>query len=137
MKNIFLLALVMISFVACSQQQKGKTVATNTQTGGLISPTGFNEKLQKEKGVLIDVRTPGEYKKGHLKGARLLDIFSDNFETEIDKLDKNATYFVYCATGGRSGECAELMQKKGFKKVYDMDGGIRKWQSEGLPVDTN
>lgn len=136
-KNIFLMSLIMISFAACSQQQKGKSSTANTQSGGLISPAVFNEKLQKEKGVLIDVRTPGEYKKGHLKGARLLDIFSDNFETEIDKLDKNATYFVYCAAGGRSGECAELMQKKGFKKVYDMDGGIRKWQSEGLPVETN
>ena len=82
------MSLIMISFAACSQQQKGKTVASNTQTGGVISPAGFNEKLQKEKGVLIDVRTPGEYKKGHLKGARLLDIFSDNFE--ISKFAKTS-----------------------------------------------
>lgn len=137
MKNIILSLFIVISFAACSQQQKGKSTSSEPQAGGLITPSAFYQKIQSEKGALIDVRTPGEYKKGHLKGARLLDIFSDNFEAEIDKLDKNATYFVYCGTGGRSAECAEMMQKKGFKKVYDMDGGIRKWQSEGLPVETN
>lgn len=101
----------------------------------LLSPKEFAAKMQTETGTLIDVRTTSEYKKGHLKSARLLDIFSDQFESEIDKLDKNATYYVYCAKGGRSGEATEMMSKKGFKKVYDMDGGFSKWSAEGLPVE--
>jgi phage shock protein E len=101
----------------------------------LVSPKVFHERLQKGGVVLIDVRTPGEFKKGHLKGARLLDIFSDDFEIQINKLDRKVTYMVYCGIGGRSAECTELMRKKGFTSVYDLDGGIKRWRNEGFPIE--
>ena len=101
----------------------------------LVSPTVFAEALKKEKGVLLDIRTPGEYKKGHLKGSILMDFFRDDFEKSLDKLDKHKTYFIYCGIGGRSEECGVMMENKGFKKVYDMDGGISKWKAAGLPIE--
>lgn len=101
----------------------------------LVSPQVFAEALKKEKGVLLDIRTPGEYKKGHLKGSILMDFFRDDFEKSLDKLDKNKTYFIYCGIGGRSEECGGMMESKGFKKVYDLDGGISRWKAAGLPVE--
>ncbi len=108
--------------------------AFQIQTVTLLPPKEFNRVLQTEKGVLIDIRTPGEFKKGHIKGALMLDFFSDNFEKELDKLDKKKTYFIYCGIGGRSEECGEMMAKKKFKKVYDLDGGINRWKAEALPI---
>ena len=48
----------------------------------------------------------------------------DSFENEISKLDTNITVFVYCASGGRSSEAADMMRKKGFQKIIDLDGGF-------------
>jgi rhodanese-related sulfurtransferase len=120
------------ALTGCSQKQ------SNTQGADAIvlaAPKDFAQQIVTEKGILLDVRTPGEWKKGHLKDARHLDIFRDDFESEINKLDTNTTVYVYCASGGRSSEAAELMLKKGFRKVVDMDGGFMRWKSEGLPFE--
>jgi len=111
------------------------SITIQAQSIKLLSPKEFELTLKKEKGILIDIRTPGEYKKGHLKGAILLDFFRDDFEKELSKLDKKKTYFIYCGIGGRSEECGELMKKKGFRLVYDLDGGISRWKAEGLPIE--
>jgi rhodanese-related sulfurtransferase len=127
--SFLLICMVFSFFTACSQNVKSISGVV------LISPQEFQQKLSTEKGIIIDVRTPSEYNKGHLKNARLLNLFDDTFEQEIDKLDKKETYFVYCAVGGRSSEAAEMMKKKGFKLVYNMDGGFNKWNSLKLPVE--
>lgn len=137
-RNILLTAIIFTFLTACSQNPKTKqaeTSASATPQVVLLSPADFQQKLQADKGVILDVRTPQEYKKGHLKDARLLNIFDDNFEADINKLDKNIPYYVYCQSGGRSAEAAELMNKKGFKLVYDMDGGFGKWRSANLPFE--
>jgi len=136
-KIIFTLHIIIVfTFISCGQSSKPaiSNTATPQQNIQLLSPAAFQEAMNKQNGVLIDVRTPGEYNKGHLKGARLLNIFDDNFEAEINKLDKNAIYYVYCASGGRSDECVQMMKIKGFMNVYDLDGGFSSWQKEGLPV---
>ncbi|TAE59522.1 MAG: rhodanese-like domain-containing protein, partial [Bacteroidetes bacterium] len=51
------------------------------------------------------------------------------------KLDKSQPVFVYCAVGGRSGRSAQTLQQLGFTQVYDLEGGITRWQQEGLPVE--
>lgn len=136
LKLIAIIAFSSLSFSACSQKPSGKASSqTNQNKYELLSPSDFNKRLQTEPGVLIDVRTPNELKKGMIKNAVSLDIFRDDFEAEIDKLDKSKTYYVYCAAGGRSGEASELMQKKGFAHVIDLDGGFTKWKNEGLPVE--
>lgn len=143
MKFIYTIIAAGFVLTACGQKsQTSQTIAASTEqkadTGKVITvvtPQEFSTRMQTSPGVLLDVRTPGEYKKGFIKGARLLDIFSDNFDTELNKLDRNATYYVYCASGGRSAECAEKMQDLGFKHVYDLDGGMGAWRNAGLPVE--
>jgi thioredoxin 1 len=94
----------------------------------------FAQKLAATNVQLIDVRTPGEYEQDHLKNAVNIDINSDDFEQRIGKLNKKMPVLVYCLSGGRSSSAASKMQDMGFTEVYNMDGGIMKWQSAGKPV---
>jgi rhodanese-related sulfurtransferase len=135
MRNLFFLLFSIVSITGCSQKTPSPSSTQQKPEVRLVAPKEFATEMEARKGVLLDVRTPGEYKKGHLKNARLLDLFSDNFLDEINKLDTTQTYFVYCAIGGRSAEVCELMQQKGFQLVFDMDGGFNKWKQDGLPYE--
>ena len=129
MKKYFLnfLAVVGILF---------STACTNGQQASKenLSPVDFSKKLaEKPTASLVDVRTPGEYSKGHLQNARNIDWNGGDFETDISQLDKGTPVFVYCLSGGRSSSAASKMRSMGFKEVYELQGGIVKWRSEGLP----
>ncbi|HEX3007169.1 MAG TPA: rhodanese-like domain-containing protein [Bacteroidales bacterium] len=86
--------------------------------------------LGTEKGwTVIDVRTPAEFKEGHVPGALNIDIHQDDAFTKIGKLKKDGKYIVYCRTKNRSGVAADYMVKNGFKTVYQMIDGIGGWNS--------
>ena len=104
-----------------------------------IEPKEVFTILEKHRGnpeyIPLDVRTPGEYEEGHIENATFLNIKSKDFEDELEKLDKNKKYFVYCRSGVRSNKGANLMKKHGFKEVYNIVGGIEKWKSNRLPIE--
>jgi thioredoxin 1 len=101
-----------------------------------LSADEFQQKIQSTKnGQLVDVRTPGEYKKGHLKQAKNIDYKNPAFTEQIKSLDKNKPVFVYCLGGVRSAAAAEILHQNGFKEIYDMKGGYVKWTADGKPVD--
>jgi len=124
--------LILFTLNACGQQ----TAKQEEQKFSLLPPAEFKAALEKEtEAQLIDVRTPAEVKKGHLKGAKNLNLFDDDFKQQLEKLDKEKPVYVYCQVGGRSGECAAMLKEMGFKNITDMDGGFSKWQKAGLPVE--
>ncbi len=84
--------------------------------------------------VILDVRTPKEYAKEHLENANNIDVNSSDFEDEVEKLDKNKKYIVYCKAGVRGCKAVDLMKKHDFKEVNNITGGIDKWKSKRLPV---
>ena len=89
-----LLAICIFSALATfAQPKKKQQLMEQKNVVVLLSPEKFQQKMKSDKGAIIDVRTLPEYKKGHLKGAVLLDIFNDSFETEMNRLDKKATYY--------------------------------------------
>lgn len=126
--------LLLLTLNACSQNKRKPAAAGQHPTYEVLAPEEFQNRMKAEPGILIDVRTPQETSKGMIPGARALNLFDDNFDAELNKLDKSKTYYVYCGVGGRSSEASEIMQKKGFKHVVDLEGGIRRWSSQGLPV---
>ncbi|MBF0278521.1 MAG: rhodanese-like domain-containing protein [SAR324 cluster bacterium] len=83
---------------------------------------------------IVDVRTPAEYSEGHIQNSSLVDFYSKTFTEELQKLDRDKTYLVYCRSGNRSGKTLTMMQKLGFKKVYNMSGGFLAWNAEKLPA---
>ena len=84
--------------------------------------------------VLLDIRTPEEVEAGHLPGAIDLDFRSGSFRDEIDTLDREAIYLIYCRTANRSGQAFDMMAQMGFTKVYDMQGGVAVWSELGYPL---
>jgi rhodanese-related sulfurtransferase len=84
--------------------------------------------------VVLDIRTPKEYKAGHLAKAKNIDYYEDDFKSDLGKLDKSKTYLVHCASGGRSSRSLAVFSKLGFKSVVHLDGGYKGWAKAGLPV---
>ena len=77
---------------------------------------------------IIDVRTPDEFDDGYIEGARLLNIQdSSKFMAELEKLEKDKDYFVYCRSGRRSEMACQIMEKAGIKNAYNLQGGILDW----------
>lgn len=74
--------------------------------------------------VIIDVRTPGEYAEGHLRGALNIDIQSPDFAAQVMELDKDGEYFIYCRTGNRSGQAIASMSQMGFTTMFN-GGGLQ------------
>lgn len=100
-----------------------------------LSPDSFRQQVANHlDGQLIDVRTPEEFAKGHLKNARNININDGSFATEIARLEKDKPVFVYCLGGGRSANAAEKMQRLGFNTIYDLKGGILAWEGKGFPI---
>ncbi|RED48305.1 rhodanese-like domain-containing protein [Seonamhaeicola aphaedonensis] len=118
--------LVFTTFIACNSTAQNKA---------LISADKMKTMLLKDKTIqLIDVRTPKEFEEGHIKNANNIDFYSETFKEEITKLDPNKTLLLYCRSGGRSGKTSKILQELGFKKVYDLEGGILKWKEKGFKL---
>jgi rhodanese-related sulfurtransferase len=125
MKKIFVLLTLFISSISFSQTKIEHVDAAT-----------FKKFIDDKKSFLIDLRTDDELKnKGFIKGALQIDYFKKDAESVISKLDKKKTYLIYCAGGGRSGECAELMQKQGFTHVVDLEKGFDDWKKKGFEVE--
>jgi len=84
--------------------------------------------------IILDVRTPEEFADGHIENAINLDYYSETFGDELNKLDKNKTYLVYCRSGRRSRNALDIMEELNFREAYNMSGGIIEWKAEGLPT---
>lgn len=128
MKKILLSLLTAISFgtTGCSAQSDGINV---------LSPKDFTEQAKADTtAIILDVRTPGEYKEEHLAGAQQLDFLNTSaFDAGIKQLDNTHTYYVYCRSGKRSHNACIKMKKQGLK-VFDMEGGIPNWKKLGMPT---
>jgi len=77
--------------------------------------------------IIIDVRTPEEYNKGHIENAINIDYYNPNFQTELKKLDKTKEYLIHCKSGSRSGKTLNIMKNLNFKNVLNLKGGINGW----------
>jgi len=93
-----------------------------------LNSSEFSQKLNEDKdGVLLDIRTPGEYSQGHIPNSTLMDIYNPSFVEDIQKLDRDKNYYLYCRSGNRSHHAGKMMKKLGFKTVYNLKSGILGW----------
>ena len=97
----------------------------------------FAEAIAQEGVAILDVRTPEEFAEGFIEGARNIDFYRDDFEIEINSLDKESSYALYCRSGKRSGQAAQMMQEAGFLSVSNLDGGMIDWANAGMPRVNN
>lgn len=85
--------------------------------------------------VILDVRTPAEFREGHIAGAKNMDFFGGKFDVDIASLPKNSKVLVYCKSGQRSAGAVEELHKVGIKDVIHMTDGLAGWQKSKLPVE--
>ena len=122
MKNLLLL-FVVFQLTSC-QSQQSKTIET-------IDGKTYSDKLSNTKNPqLLDVRTPEEYAVEHLENASNVNWNGNDFVSKVEKLDKSQPVFVYCKVGGRSSQAANKLAELGFAAIYNLDGGIMKWQGK-------
>ncbi len=127
-RSFLFVAFLFLTTFSCKEAE------SNSSTVELITVEEMDSLLAIGKVKLIDVRTPKEYAEGHLEGAVNIDFSDENFEALIAKVDKSKPVAVYCGKGGRSGKCSAYMKEAGFKKIYDLDGGITEWKFKGKQV---
>ena len=88
----------------------------------------FQKQISQDKNaMLLDVRTSDEFSSGHIAGAENFDISDASFSRKLALLDKNKSYYVYCRSGGRSGQACSVMADLGFTKVYNLNRGVLGW----------
>lgn len=86
--------------------------------------------------IILDVRTPEEYEGKHIPGSVLLPL-EDLRKNAFAKIpDKNATIMIYCWTGRRAQDSAQLLAEKGYKNVYEF-GGLVDWNGEVEGTEVN
>ena len=96
----------------------------------------FADAASRPGVVLLDVRSPEEFAAGHLPGAVNINVEDSGFADAIAKLDKNATYAVYCQSGRRSGIATSQMAEAGFATLFDLQGGVQAWKQAGGELTT-
>jgi phage shock protein E len=100
-----------------------------------LAPDEVVELLERDPDVvLLDVRTPEEVAEGALAGATVIDLQGPDFEQQVDALDPDATYAIYCRSGNRSGQAAEVMRDRGFSDLYNA-GAYADLEAAGLATD--
>jgi thioredoxin len=121
--KFFSLLLLSFLFISCNGQTSN---AVKT-----IDAKSFAEKLKtNENPQLLDVRTPEEYGVEHIGNAKNVNWNGDDFVAKVNSYDKSKPIFVYCKVGGRSAQAANKLAELGFKEIYNLNGGIMKWNAE-------
>jgi hypothetical protein len=92
-----------------------------------VNAATFNTLMSEPNGIILDVRTPAEFKQSSIDGGINIDCMGSNFAKKIAELDKSKTYFVYCRSGNRSGSACKLMGNAGFENLYNLSGGLMGW----------
>lgn len=101
-----------------------------------ISQTELMQRIETgHEQLLLDVRSPEEYREGHVPGA--VNISHDQLEARVAEIGshKNKDVVLYCRSGRRASIAAEILQSAGFSKLQHLDGDMFDWQGNSkLPV---
>ena len=125
--NLLNLLFIGFLFISCNGQTTAKYES--------IEAVNFSAKIKSiPQATIIDVRSPEEYAGQHIENAVNIDWNGTTFESNIIKYDKSKPIFVYCMSGGRSKKAAERLAELGFNKIFELQGGIMKWNAAGLSV---
>lgn len=120
--SLITLLFSVLSVVSCTGQSDQRTSFVAGE---------FTQKLAATpNALLLDVRTPAEFSGRHLKNAVNMNWNDPAFKNKVATLDKSAPVFVYCLSGVRSAEAATYLREKGFKEVYELEGGTVKGMNE-------
>lgn len=134
-KLLIVLSIVFVAnIMSCKEESKDKSKDKGEVK--VVSPEEMETLLELDDVQLVDVRTPEEYSEGYIAKSQNIDFRSPTFDEDINELDKEKPVLLYCRSGRRSAQCAQKLIDAGFVKIYDLNGGISKWEHEGLEIKT-
>lgn len=99
-----------------------------------LTTVGLTEMVNREKGVMVDLRSVADFNKGHIHGSvnipftKLKDSFKD-----LEKY-KDSPMIMVCNTGMQAGAASTMLRAQGFADVHKLKGGIQSWTAENLPL---
>jgi phage shock protein E len=132
MNLVYLLLPSLAILIAGNLQGAERKVEKKYKT---VRVAEFDKLRADKKAVVLDVRTPEEYSAGHIAGSTNIDFNADDFDKKISKLDKDKTYLVHCAAGGRSARACSKLDKLKFEHLYNLEGGMGAWEKAGKPIE--
>ena len=125
LKQLLYFSFCFVSLVSCSQT---KTNTINVET--------FEQGISQPNVQVLDVRTAGEYKTGHLKNALQANYNnSKEFKDRVQHLEKSKPIYIYCLSGVRSENAMTILTEMGFTNLYHLKGGINAWKQNNKPVE--
>lgn len=126
------LSITIVLLVMCAMP----SLAQAPTKARALTPKQAQQVMTTTPGIVIlDIRTPEEYRSGHIKGAENMDFYSRDFQKDLNALDKTKPYLIYCRTGRRSNVTIKYMEQMGFENILHMAKGIMDWTGRGLPLE--
>ena len=100
-----------------------------------VEPEAVQENMRSPEVVIVDVRSPAEYKGelGHVPGSQLMVL--DTLDQRIQELPKDKAIIFVCRSGGRSARASAFAMSLGFTEVYNMQGGMIRWNERGFKTE--
>ena len=126
-----LIGTVVIAFwlTGCNTKDREKETSSSLEVAEFAEM--INDPSEK---VILDVRTPEEFNEGHIRYAKLINFYDEDFKQQIGQLDKQVPVYVYCASGVRSDKAATLLREEGFREVYVLKKGFNAWAASDQEV---
>lgn len=99
-----------------------------------LSPQELSNQVNKNEGVVVDIREKAEFKTGHIVDS--INIPHNQLSKHISELDKykSRPVILVCKHGQHAGGVSKQLKEAGFESVYKLSGGITEWQSSQLPL---
>ncbi len=121
--------LLSLSLLCATQQSYAAANLTPEEAEKVILEHAGDAKF-----VVLDVRTPEEFRDAHIRGAVLLDFRAADFRSKLTELPRDKTYLLVCRSGNRSSKAMAMMEELKFSNFSHIDGGMIAWQAKQLPV---
>lgn len=124
MRLVFLFVLFFFSINCYSQKVK------------VVQTEDFYELLNHDDNYyLFDIRPIEEYKVNRIGNAFWAGR-KDSLKMYLKDIQKQETILLYCEFGQRTKQCSKWLRSEGYKKIYELKGGILEWLKDGYPVDS-
>jgi rhodanese-related sulfurtransferase len=97
-----------------------------------LSQAQWKKQLSNDdNAIILDVRTEIEVSEGYIPKMKHLDIYNAGaFMEEAKQMDPSMNYYVYCRSGGRSGQACAILKSIGFANTFNLLGGFSEWEGE-------
>jgi rhodanese-related sulfurtransferase len=125
--NLFIIAIALFS--------GGALFLPNlVRRGARLSVLQATQHMNQSKTLILDVRSIAEFTTGHLQNAKNIPL--GELDARIKEVEKSKSNIIItvCESGNRSASALTILSKAGFDQAFSIDGGMRAWKTQGMPV---